>query len=253
MRRGKFIRHLLADEAHLLTPIKTSSKNFNRAILLLHGFSSSPAVYRKLIPKLSMYDAVYCPLLPGHGESIQGFSKISATDWLQASKKAFEELKTEYSTVDVMGLSLGGLLAYNLSLEVDIHHLYLLAPALVLHGPTNLQLHTAKILKFLKVFSLKNRAGNLCTTAEQELTYRRLPLNAIIEILSLIKSTRHFQPTCPTDVFLGKFDEVVNSNAVANIFQKQPNVTLHILKNSAHILPLEEDLDEIVTRLEKNT
>ncbi len=155
MRRGKHLSELQSEEANLLAPVNQRGKGTERALLVLHGFSSSPAVYRYLIPNLKNYDAILCPVLAGHAESIEAFSKSKAADWLQSAKNACELLINQYQKVDVLGLSLGGLLACQLSQSFAINHLFLLAPALKLHMRINGML---KLARFLSAWDFDNFA-----------------------------------------------------------------------------------------------
>ena len=246
MWRGKIQKVLPKEDAYRLEPIFIQKKTHRRALLLLHGFSSTPAVYRLIIPKLLNYDAILCPVLPGHGENLQAFSKVKATDWLKGAESAYESLQENYTQVDVMGLSLGGLLACHLAQKYPINHLYLLNPALALKLNQHAALILARALKWLGISQIPNRAGNLHTKQHFELTYRKLPLFPIIEILSLIKNAPLPTFTCPTDLFLGVFDKVVAVKTVAKIFENLPHVHLHWLKNSAHVLPIDGDVDEII-------
>jgi len=240
------MRPLLDQDAHLLLPVDIRRHDSGHALLLLHGFSSSPAIYRELLPTCTMYDAVLCPVLPGHADSIESFAKATASDWFDAVIQAYQTLAKQYETIDVMGLSLGGLLACKLSEQVVINHLYLLAPALVLYRPAALTLLCARVLQYLGLKRIRNHAGNFHTHYHQELTYRQLPITAIIEILTFVHETQFVTPSCPTDLFLGRFDEVVDSKAVASLFADSSNTTTHWLENSAHILPLDGDVDAIV-------
>lgn len=254
MWRGKSVRPLTDNEAHFLLPVDIHNSRKNKALLLLHGFSSSPAIYRAFIPKLiSVYDAISCPVLPGHADCIAAFAKVTANHWLDAATKAYQTLAQEYETVDVLGLSLGGLLACKLSEKFKINHLYLLAPALALHLPVTLALNLARFLKLVGFKQLRNHAGNFhMRNGYEELTYRRLPISAIIEMLSLVQELKFTLPTCPTDLFLGRFDEVVDSNIVEKLFLNCPTTTIHWLENSAHILPLDGDINAILNCIRAN-
>jgi carboxylesterase len=224
-----------------------------RALLLLHGFSSSPAVYRRLIPALTpAYDAIVCPALPGHGESIAAFTKVKASDWVTATEQVCEGLMSNFRHVDVLGLSLGGVLACNLSQRFALHHLYLLAPALALQLNVPLALKLASILRCLGCKRMRNRAGNLHSQGYCELAYRQVPITAVVEILTLINTYQFVPPSCPTDVFLGRFDKVVNLNFVETCFAHLPNTTIHWLEHSAHVLPLDGDVDSIVACVQGN-
>lgn len=251
--RGKTIQNLSSADAGLLKGINHHSGHQKRALLLLHGFSSSPAVYRELIPDLiNLYDAVVCPVLPGHGESLEAFAKANAQQWFSAAEKSLLHLTKHYSAVDVMGLSLGGVLACHLSHVFPIRHLYLLAPALVLRLNIPTYLKLARILKRLGFQSLRNHAGNLLTKRSAELAYRQLPIAAIIEILTVIREFKFNPPPCPADVFLGKFDQVIDAQQVEQLFAKQPNTKIHWLDRSAHVLPLDGDIDTILARVKEN-
>ncbi len=252
MWRGQEVKSLSRSDASLLKSINLQNKQNGKAILLLHGFTSSPAVYREIIPYLDAYDAIYCPILPGHANSIDEFSKATAEQWLDYSYNAYLSLASNYNKIDVLGLSLGGLLALKISEKFTVNHLYLLAPALILHGWPKIWLYAAFFLKFMGLKKIKNRGGNLHSDKFQEITYKQLPINSIIQLLSFIENYSFKQPNCPTDLFLGKFDEVVDSNAVANLFVSSATNKIHWLENSAHVLPIDGDYQLITTIIKEN-
>ncbi len=250
MWRGKPLQTL--QQADVLAPIDLRGQKKDSALLLLHGFSSSPAVYRELLPAFPAYDAIVCPTLPGHGESIAAFTSVKGNEWLTAAENACAMLIKDYQQVDVLGLSLGGLLACHLSQRFELHHLYLLAPALALQFNITLALTTARILRQLGFKTLRNRAGNLRSRLHSELAYRQLPMSAIIEILALINEFKFVPPKCPTDLFLGQFDDVVNSSLVSTYFMNLPNCHIHLLSESAHVLPLDSDVGAIIACVKDN-
>lgn len=246
MSAGKWVKSFSPEDVLLLAPIDERRTGNARALLLLHGFSSSPAVFRAMKPMITGYDAVVCPVLPGHADSIEHFALVASTEWLAFVRNAYEALVKDYQIVDVLGFSLGGLLACHLSQCYALHHLYLLAPSLDLHINIPLALWGARVLRQFGIQRMRNRAGNLYTHRYAELAYRQQPLTTITEILTLIKQFPFVPPTCPTDLFLGRFDAVVDSKRVAERFNHSPLVTIHWLEHSAHILPLDGDLEAIV-------
>lgn len=253
MWRGKPLKTLSQQEAYLLEPIDLKGKGRHNALLLLHGFSSSPAVFRELIPSLlPLYETIVCPALPGHGVSISAFSQAKASDWLGEAEGICAVLQEKYQTVDVLGFSLGGLLACHLAQRFTLHHLYLLAPALALHLNINLALKCAKMLHYMGFHHLRNRAGSLHAQLHSEIAYRQLPLTTIIEILTIINTFQFTPPTCPTDLFLGRHDDVVNSEVVAKHFTHRSNAHLHWLENSAHVLPLDGDIEVMLACIRQN-
>ena len=218
----------------------------SKAILLLHGFSSSPAVFRHFYPHLCHYRYIYAPTLIGHGQSIQDFAQIQAQDWLAQVEQILTKLCHHFETVDVLGLSLGGLLAAYLGPKFPINHLYLLAPALELCKPLCILQHTARVAKSLGFFAVRNQGGCVDQSSESELAYRWLPLNSILEILELIKNYPNHSWTIPTTVFLGRKDSVIDSIKVAEKLQQHPNLKTIMLEQSAHVLPIDGNYRDIL-------
>lgn len=246
MHDGKIIAIPNPDDIALLQGYRRCGPHKNRAILLLHGFSSSPAVFRKMLPHLEHYDAVIAPTLPGHGDCLTAFSTVKALDWIKAAEEHCATLCQEYKQVDVLGLSLGGLLACHLSQTFPLHHLFLLAPALELRLSIPVTLGIARFFHLLGFDRIRAKAGNLYKKESYEITYRQIPLNTIIEILTLVQQFKFALPNCPTDIFLGQHDEVINSEQVAARFASCNHCAIHWLANSAHVLPLDGDIKTIL-------
>lgn len=246
MRRGKQLYDLTKDDFSLIKSINKQGKKTERAVLLLHGFSSSAAVYRFLIPQLKNYDAIVCPNLPGHGDSIKAFSQTKSSQWLELATQECEKLFEKYTSVDVIGLSLGGLLACKLSEHFAFNHMYLLAPALKLKMNVALNLKLALFLHSLGFCELRGAAGNLITNEHAEISYKRLPLTAIMELFHFVQEHQWTAPSCPIDLFLGTYDTVASSPQIEQLFLGLPNVKIHWLENSAHVLSLDNDLNQIV-------
>lgn len=250
--QGIVKKKLTRGELHYLEPIEIHRGKTEHALLLIHGFSSSPAVFRTMFPALDDYDGVVIPVLPGHGQNIQAFSETSPQAWIDCVETECNKLLQRYKKVDVLGISLGGMLAYHLAQTYPLHHVFLLAPALALHFPMSLGPMIPKLLQKVGLASIKNQGGNIQDPKYAELTYRRLPIQAIIHILDMIHSFSFAPPTCPTDVFLGKHDAVVNSSKVIQLFQSQPHTHIHMLKHSAHVLSLDADVDQICAVIQRH-
>ncbi|WP_454784934.1 alpha/beta hydrolase [Legionella sp. WA2024007413] len=253
MRRGKQLFDLNKEDYNLLKPIRRRGTKTDRALLLLHGFTSTPAVYRYLIPQLNHYDAIVCPALPGHAESIAAFAHTKVSDWIECATKECEQLFKEYQHVDALGLSLGGILACELSATFTFNHMFLLAPALKLQMNIYRNLQLLLVLKKLGFCELRGVAGNMETNKHAEISYRRIPIPVLIELFTMIREYQWITPNCPIDLFFGVHDIVVASKEVEQMFSHVPNTTIHWLANSAHVLPLDNDLDQIVQCINQRT
>lgn len=246
LNKGRIVKPFTQADVPSLAPIDIRKEGRQRAILLIHGFTSSPYVYHELIPHLTQYDAIVCPLLPGHGESMAAFAEVDAQEWLHAVETHCESLLKEYKEVDVLGLSLGGILATHLGMRYPLHHLYLLAPALALTINIPVNLSFIRLLRAIGIRQLRNIGGGICREDSAELTFRKIPLQSAWTMLNLIRAFQLGPLRCPTDLFLAEHDQTVDSHRVKNMFKDKLNVTTHWLKNSAHVIPLDYELNEVV-------
>lgn len=252
MWQGQSIRPLSKTEAERLAPIDKRKPGHDRALLFLHGFSSSPAVYRAIWPELNHYHALVCPALPGHAENLAAFASVTYPEWIHAAEMACEQLIEKFEIVEVVGLSLGGLLACHLGRKYPVKHLYLLAPALKLRFNLTLLKYLTHFLHALGIKYIKNHAGNLYTHEHEELAYKKLPLRTLIELFMFIEhEKKHFTvPECPIDLFLGAHDDVVDSTYVFKQFENSDHCRIHWLQHSAHAIPLDGDIKTIIEILE---
>lgn len=81
-------------------------------VLVLHGFTGSPASVRSLgeLCAAAGY-AVELPRLPGHGTTLEDMMTTSWEDWTRAAIDAYDDLDARCERVAVVGLSMGGGLA----------------------------------------------------------------------------------------------------------------------------------------------
>ena len=90
-------------------------------ILLMHGFTGSPAHMRMLADDLAERGyTVRSICLPGHASTEEEMAKESWQSWLQAAKTAVLEMKKTCKTVTVCGLSMGGVLALLLAEQMQV-------------------------------------------------------------------------------------------------------------------------------------
>ncbi|MBQ2977765.1 MAG: alpha/beta fold hydrolase [Clostridia bacterium] len=93
----------------------------DHGVLLIHGFTGSPAHMRLLGEGLHEKGyAVRGILLPGHGTNPEDMRKVSWQDWLLAARTAAKEMQDRYPHFSVAGLSMGGVLSLLLAQEMDL-------------------------------------------------------------------------------------------------------------------------------------
>jgi carboxylesterase len=96
-------------------------KGNQHGVLLMHGFTGSPAHMRPLADGLiDKGYTVKSICLPGHGTSEADMAKATWQQWLQAAKEAALSLISTCETVTVCGLSMGGVLSLLLAEQMKV-------------------------------------------------------------------------------------------------------------------------------------
>jgi carboxylesterase len=89
--------------------------NNTKAIILVHGYPSCPRVYEYSAKRFADagYD-VYAPLLPGFGTNVEDFENTYFTQWFNYLCRYYENIRSAYPTVVVLGISMGGMMTLKL-------------------------------------------------------------------------------------------------------------------------------------------
>ena len=87
-------------------------------VVLLHGFTGSPAELRLLARVLNAQGfGVEAPLLAGHGTRLEDLMEIEPRQWLEQIDALVLRLRNQGQRVVVAGLSLGSILALQAGLR----------------------------------------------------------------------------------------------------------------------------------------
>ena len=97
-------------------PVALTAPGRQKAVILVHGFPSSPSAYRKAgdLYFKAGYD-VFIPLLPGFGTSPDDFVKTNFSQWFDYLCRFYEEKRAAYPQLYVNGTSMGGALTLKLA------------------------------------------------------------------------------------------------------------------------------------------
>lgn len=95
--------------------------NGDIALLMIHGFGDSPAVYTRFAPALAeMGFTCKVMRLPGFAEPMQEYAKTSLNLWLKALEQEIHQIRQQHSNVWIVAHSLGGAIAIRYLLENTI-------------------------------------------------------------------------------------------------------------------------------------
>lgn len=221
-------------------------------VLLLHGFTGSPASMRPWAEHLMTRGySVELPTLPGHATSWQDLNRTTWHQWYAAAQISLLKLAKESNQVFVGGLSMGGALALRLAQhQPTVSGLMLVNPAL---QAKNKLLKLAPVLG--KVIPSVPAVGNdISIPNVSEHSYDRTPVVAAASMLELWTDVKKGLPlvTAPTQVFTSLNDHIVpvsSSELILNSISTSPYHREQILlEKSFHVATLDHEAAVIFDR-----
>ena len=240
--------------ADLVAPFHATVPGSRVAVLVLHGFTGSPASLRPWAEDLHRRGySVSMPLLPGHGTRWQDLQGTRFQDWYAAAEDAFTKLRTEHDQVFVAGLSMGGTLALALAEQHgrDVAGLMVANPIMATRRKDAKLLPLLPLLKHV-VPSFPAIANDIKKAGQDEIAYSRTPLKAAASLFAQLPTLqeRLGQVTQPLVFFHSPEDHVVDDSSREAILARVSSRDLEevVLENSYHVATLDNDAPLIFER-----
>jgi carboxylesterase len=219
-------------------------KNGHIGIVLVHGFTGSPAAMRPWAEFLNARGySVRVPLLPGHGTKPADLNEVEWPEWPVKVKTEISELQKHCSQVFVAGLSMGGGTTLHVAAELGdkLSGIILVNPMIHVRGisPT-LAFAVSRLVKF------GNSVGNdIKRKGVTEYSYDKLPYRGVHQLLTMLKVTRALLPTIklPMQLFHSVDDHtlpVSNTEIIMREIGSKNKSRIELL-NSFHVATLDHD------------
>ena len=219
-------------------------KNGHIGIVLIHGFTGSPAAMRPWAEYLNARGySVRVPLLPGHGTQPADLNQVAWPEWPTKVKAEISELRKNCSKIFVAGLSMGGGTTLNVAAELgdQLSGIILVNPMIHVRGvsPT-LAFVISRVVKFGK-----SVGNDIKRKGATEYSYDKLPYRGIYQLLTMLKLTRAALPEVkiPMQLFHSVDDHtlpVTNTEIVMREIGSVNKSRIELL-NSFHVATLDYD------------
>jgi carboxylesterase len=214
-------------------------------VLLIHGFTGSPAELRLLGAYVHERGVtVSAPLLPGHGTTPADLDRCTHLDWLRHARRALEELRDRSETVFLGGISFGAAIALELaSSEPDIAGVLAYSPAVLVPDWQRLLLPIAGI-----ILGRLPKPGKDVRDVEAKKhlwSYPSYPVSATREVCRLARTVRPLIPNIaqPLLVVRSMDDRTIPPEAGRLLYERVAStdkklVTLH---DSGHVVTVDRE------------
>lgn len=218
-------------------------------VLLIHGFTGSPAEMRPLGHYLHEHGlTVAAPLLPGHGTTPEDLNRQRRQDWIDQVEGAWRGLAGRCTHVFVAGLSLGALLAIMLAArQPAVAGLILYSPAIIVTDPRS---HFVALLKYLTPTVAKPPDYFTESSAHTQMwSYPVYPTAATHEFMRLIGDAKRTLPLvrCPILTMYSRADTTIHPNCASLIYQRVATTDRAIitLQKSGHVITLDCEWEQL--------
>ncbi|RMG22052.1 MAG: alpha/beta fold hydrolase [Methanobacteriota archaeon] len=229
--------------------------NPKKGVLFIHGFASSPQIFRKYGKMfLEKGYVVLGVRLEGHGTSVSHLASTNAVDWYLSAREKYFELQAECEEVSIVAHSLGTLLAIILASLYPIKSMILLSsPIYVRARPlyrVNFLLRPVSI--FIKYWPLPKKQSKLLDKYGIY-AYRKNPLRAVAGLFDCMQIAQERLPLvkCPVLLMLGDRDEHIDLSTL-DYFKEHIGteiLDIWIAPDASHIITETPELETLENKI----
>jgi carboxylesterase len=238
----------MTDFQTLAQPFSFGQPEKGPGVLVLHGFSGTPATVLPLGRRL--FEAgfhVEGPLLSGHGTSPWDLGRVRWTDWLDDALRALDRLDRRAAPLFVAGLSMGGALTLHLAARrpdlaglVLVNHVLFLQPDWLIRQAGWLK-HVLPLVP--------SRGPDVLDPQAPRATYPWLSVAGIHELTKLMDVARAglASVTPPVLIFRSRQDHVAPEKSATWTFENVGSTIKELvwLDRSYHVATMDFDKDVI--------
>ncbi|MFD2673015.1 alpha/beta hydrolase [Marinicrinis sediminis] len=215
-------------------PVATTTST--HGCLLIHGFTGGPYELEPLASRLSDHQiSCVLPTLKGHEDrSLTNLRSACHADWLSEVEQAAKNMAQRYAQFDLIGFSMGGLLAAYAANRAKVRRLVLLNPAYLYMSP-------GRFARFVWSSFWKRDFTHF---QKMKLT----PYCAVQEFRKVVKQAKHEfdRIEVPTFVASSALDPIVHPMSGSIVYRRLKGLKhFHSYPNSGHLICWDQDAGQL--------
>ncbi|CAN2199733.1 COG1647 Esterase/lipase [Candidatus Nanopelagicaceae bacterium] len=218
--------------------------NAKIGVLLVHGFTGSPASMRPWAEYLNAHGyTVNVPLLPGHGTKVEDLNLVKWQEWPAKVESELQSLLASCEKVFLIGFSMGG----TTSLNIAARYSQQLAGLILVNPMIHIRFVPAQLAWLLSRFQKFRSAigDDLKRPGVTEAGYDANAIVGVYELLKMCSVTRKqlADVTLPVQLFHSTEDHtlpVSNTEIILREISSREKSRIELV-NSYHVAPLDYD------------
>ncbi len=223
-----------------------------RGVLLVHGFTGTPAEMFLLGKHLNEQGyTVLAPRLCGHGTNLEEMAKTDWENWYHSVCDGYHLLKNICDEVDVVGLSMGGILSLKLAMEYEVN------TVVTLSAPIHVANRGVELLPPIEECTGKyvpKKRRKFTDVAQQYcITYDRTPIVCVHHLLNVIKSVSADLGNLKNQVLIVQStnDHTVVADSATFIYDHvgSEKKELFWLNESGHLVTLDMEKEKVFEKI----
>ncbi len=224
-------------------------KGSARGVLLIHGFTGNPAELRLLGEFLNARGlTVLCMRLAGHATQVGDLLRMTRADWLNSVLDGVSILRGLCGDISVVGHSMGGLLALQLSIVEKVERLVTMAAPIFINDAMRLnELPPREMCGTLVVNKLRRSLKDVPRGVNE--AYRRMPLRSVHELVDAIEETKKILAEIRTPILImhGMEDHTARFSSARYIYDRVSSneKELMLFESMGHLMPLKEGREKV--------
>ncbi len=225
-------------------------KGGSRGILLVHGFTGSPAEMRLLGEHLGGLGFTVLGIrLPGHGTTVEEMESTDWRHWYRAVVDGWYLLNGLCNEINAVGLSMGGLLSLKLAANYPLARVVSLSAPIFL---VNRQIFFLPLYRLFRRFVPKKQR-DYDVDPKYFVGYDQTPLTSLSSLLELIRSMEADLPqiTCPILVMQSRREHTVRPESASFIYERvtAQHKELFWLEKSGHVITVDIEREVVFKKV----